>query len=279
MIRSGHAAIAGVIGWPVGHSRSPCLHAHWLDRYGIDGAYVPLPVPPERLGDALAGLRALGFRGCNITVPHKEAALALMDSVDDRARVIGAVNTVVVDGDGRLCGSNTDGFGVLENVRSAGTGWDPAAGPAVVIGAGGAARAVVSALIEAGGPEVRLINRTIERAERVAADLGPMASVIAWEDRDAALAECRLLVNTTTLGMAGAPALLLSLNDLPSAAIVTDLVYAPLETDLLCRARRAGNRVVDGLGMLLHQARPGFAAWFGVEPVVDDALRAAVLVP
>jgi shikimate dehydrogenase len=274
---TGRAAVAGVMGWPVAHSRSPQLHGHWLDRYRIDGAYVPLAVPPDGLARALRALPALGLRGCNVTVPHKEAALAAVDAATPAAARIGAVNTVVVEADGRLAGHNTDGFGFLENLRTALPGWRADTGPAAVLGAGGAARAVVAVLLEAGAPAVRLINRTPERAAGLAAALGGPVPVVSWEDRAAALEGAALLVNTTTLGMAGQAPLNLDLAALPADAVVTDIVYAPLETPLLAAARARGNRAVDGLGMLLHQARPGFAAWFGVEPTVDAALRAAVL--
>ncbi|MEQ8967637.1 MAG: shikimate dehydrogenase [Azospirillaceae bacterium] len=272
--------VAGVIGWPVGHSKSPVLHGHWLARYGLAGAYVPMAVPPAGLKRALAALPLFGFRGCNITVPHKEAAIAAMDTVDGFARRIGAINTVVIDDEGRLHGSNTDGFGFLENLRAAG-GWRAEAGPAVVLGAGGAARSIVAALLDAGVPELRLVNRTTARAEALAGEIagadGRRARVVDWTERGEALAGAALLVNTTTLGMAGQPPLDLPLDALPDTARVTDIVYAPLVTPLLAAARARGLVTVDGLGMLLHQARPGFEAWFGVRPTVDAALRAAVL--
>ncbi len=277
MIPSGRARVAGVIGWPVGHSRSPRLHGHWLERYGIDGAYVPLAVPPEGLEQALRALPLLGFRGCNITVPHKEAALGLVDRRDPAAERIGAVNTVVIAPDGALAGSNTDGPGFIGNLRAARPDWRGAAGPAVVIGAGGAARAVVAALADTGVPELRLINRTDGRARTLAAALGDPVRAVPWAERAAALDGAALLVNTTTQGMTGQPPLDLDLAVLPRAALVTDIVYTPLVTPLLAAAAARGNPVVDGLGMLLHQARPGFEAWFGVPPVVDEALRAAVL--
>ena len=276
MILSGAARLAGVIGWPVEHSLSPRLHGHWLERYAIDGAYVPLAVPPERFESALRALPALGFRGANVTLPHKEAALAACDQVDDGARRIGAVNTVVVE-NGRLHGSNSDGFGFMENLRAGAPGWRPEAGPAVVLGAGGAARAVVAALLDAGVPELRLINRTRSRAEGLAADLGGGIACWSWDRRAEALADAGLLANTTTLGMAGQPPLELPLDGLAEGCLVTDIVYKPLETPLLAAARAKGNRTVDGLGMLLHQARPGFEAWFGRRPEVDAALRAFVL--
>lgn len=274
--------VAGVMGWPVGHSRSPRLHGHWLAQYGVDGAYVPMAVSPDRIGEALRALSALGFAGCNVTLPHKEAAFAAMDELDETARRMGAVNTVVVLPDGRLRGGNTDGFGFMENLRHGAPEWRADAGPAVVVGAGGAARAIIVALLDAGAPEVRLTNRTIERAEALKAELaavglGARVRVAAWVSRETLMAEANLLVNTTTQGMTGQPALDLALDALPALALVTDAVYTPLETPLLTAARALGNRTVDGLGMLLHQARPGFKAWFGVEPEVTAELRAAVL--
>jgi shikimate dehydrogenase len=264
---------AGVIGWPVAHSRSPMIHGHWLRRHGIDGAYITLPVHPDQMQAALRGLAALGFAGCNVTVPHKEAALALVDRADATARRIGAVNLIVVRPDGTLDGSNTDAFGFLANLRERVTGWQAADGPAVVLGAGGSARAVLAALCDSGCPEVRLVNRTRERAEALAAQFGGAVQLVDWDRRAAALDGAALLVNTTTQGMAGQPALDLGLSALPRAAVVTDLVYVPLETPLLAAARARGNRVADGLGMLLHQARPSFAAWFGVLPEVTAELR------
>ena len=265
--------LAGVMGYPIAHSRSPRLHGHWLARYGIAGAYLPLLVAPDDLGRALEGLRALNFRGCNVTLPLKEKALALVDRVEPLARRIGAVNTVTVDRDGALVGTNTDTFGFLENLRAALPGWSAAAGPAVVLGAGGAARAVVAALIDAGAGEIRLANRSLERAQALEAAFGAAVRVVPWRERAQALDGAALLVNTTALGMAGSDELEIALDALPRAAAVNDIVYAPLMTALLQRARARGNAVVDGLGMLLHQARPGFEAWFGVAPEVDERLR------
>jgi shikimate dehydrogenase len=276
MILSGKAKLAGVLGWPVGHSRSPRLHGYWLDRHGIDGAYLPLPVRPEAFGSVLAALVELGFRGVNVTVPHKQAALAACDEIDPNAERIGAVNTIVIES-GRTRGSNSDGFGFMENLRQGAPGWQAANGPAVVLGAGGAARAVVAALLDAGAPEVRLVNRTRTRAEVLAKNLEGSITVAEWSERQACLQDATLLVNTTTLGMAGSQALDLDLDRLPGAALVNDIVYTPLETPLLAAARARGNPVVDGLGMLLHQARPGFAAWFGIEPEVTEELRRFVL--
>lgn len=276
MILSGKAKLAGIMGWPISHSRSPRLHGYWLREHGIDGAYLPFAVAPENLVTALDALPALGFRGVNITVPHKEAALHRCDAVDDHARRIGAVNTIVVEADGTLHGSNTDAFGFLENLRQE-SAWRASDGPAVLLGAGGAARAVAVALLDAGVPALRIANRTAARAEALADVLDGPVEVVSWENRAAALADVGLLVNTTTLGMAGAPPLEIDLAAMPMTAVVNDIVYAPLETGLLAAARTRGNPVVDGLGMLLHQARPGFEKWFGVRPSVDAGLREFVL--
>ena len=276
MILTGGAQLAGVMGWPVAHSRSPRLHGYWLDKHGVDGAYLPLPVPPEAFGRALAALAVLGFRGVNVTVPHKEAALEACHEVDPSARRIGAVNTIVMT-EGRIHGSNSDGFGFLENLRERAPGWRADRGPAVVLGAGGASRAVVAALIGAGAPEIRLLNRTRARAEALAQHLGGPVGISDWDRRGEALKTAALLVNTTSLGMSGQEALEIDLGALPPEALVNDLVYAPLETSLLASARARGNPVADGLGMLLHQARPGFAAWFGIEPEVTEELRRFVL--
>lgn len=273
---SGRARVAGVMGWPVGHSQSPRLHGFWLRAHGVDGAYVPLAVKPEDFEVAARALAKLGFAGVNVTVPHKERALAIADEVEDRARRIGAVNTLVVR-DGRLYGGNTDAFGFIANLKAAKADFDFRAAPAVVIGAGGAARAVAAALVDEGAPEIRLVNRTRERADALARAFGPRLKVLAWEKRVDALDEAGLLVNTTTQGMAPNPALDLALERLPSAAVVNDLVYAPLETPLLAAAKARGNPTVDGLGMLLYQAKPAFAAFFGIEPEVTPELRAFVL--
>jgi shikimate dehydrogenase len=277
MTISGGARIAGVMGWPVAHSRSPALHAFWLAEHRIDGAYVPLPVRPENVKRALQALPLLGFAGCNVTIPHKEAALASVDETDASAKRAGAVNTVVVRPDGSLLGRDTDGFGFLESLRAAVPGWRASAGPAVVIGAGGAARAVVAALLDDGAREIRLVNRTPARAAALAKALGGTVLGVAWDQRAAALAGAALLVNATSLGMAGQPALELPLDVLPADAVVQDIVYVPLETPLLAAARARGHAVADGLDMLLHQGRPGFAAWFGVMPQVTPALRRALV--
>ena len=277
MIVSGAARIAGVMGWPVDHSLSPRLHGHWLDFYGIDGAYIPLAVRPERLEDALRALPALGFAGVNLTMPHKEAALKIVDICDEAATRIGAVNTVVVRSDGSIEGRNTDGHGFLQSVRDGAPQWQAADGPVALIGAGGAARAVCVALQTAGVPEIRIVNRTAERAHGLAGEFGSPTISVPWAERTAALKGVSLLVNATILGMCGQPPLDLGLDSLPPSAVVGDLVYVPLKTALLRDAETRNNRVIDGLGMLLHQARPGFAAWFGREPEVTPALRAHVL--
>ena len=273
MTISGKAVVAGVMGWPVAHSRSPLLHNFWLARAGIDGVYVPFAVPPDRVAEALRALAALGFAGTNVTIPHKEAAFAAVDEADPLARRIGAVNTVFVRADGSLAGTNTDAFGFVEALRGRLGAWSGAGAAAVVLGAGGAARAIVAALQDEGASEIRLANRTRARAEGLRERFGPPVVAVDWSEREDALDGAGLLVNTTALGMAGGEPLDIRLDALPPDAVVNDIVYTPLETPLLAAARRSGRRPVDGLEMLLHQARPGFAGWFGVEPAVDEALR------
>ncbi len=277
MIPTGKARLAAVIGWPVSHSLSPRLHGYWLQRYRVDGAYVPLAVAPEDLVAVVRDLPRMGFAGANVTLPHKESALAAVGEVEALARRVGAVNTIVVTEERGLVGRNTDVYGFLENLKAGAPGWRADRGPAVVIGAGGAARAVAVALADAGAPEVRIANRTAARAQELAAALGAAALPVPWQERAGALDGAALVVNATVLGMTGAPPLDLDLGLLPREALVTDIVYSPLETPLLAAAAARGNAVVDGLGMLLHQARPGFAAWFGVEPEVTPELRAFVL--
>jgi shikimate dehydrogenase len=279
MTITGGALIAGVIGHPIGHSKSPALHGYWLERYGIDGAYVPLAVQPENLAVVIAALPKLGFRGINVTVPHKEACLTMLDSVDPLAKRVGAVNTISFGEDGRSYGSNTDVFGFIENLKSAGTVWRIDQ-PALVLGAGGAARAIVAGLAEAGQKEIRVANRSFDRAAGVANDLSSAdcdIKPVLWTDREAGLSDCGLLVNATTLGMTGQPPLDIGLAALSKTAIVTDIVYSPLETPLLNAALACGLETVDGLGMLLHQARPGFKSWFGVDPEVTPGLRTRIL--
>ena len=264
--------LAAVLGRPVGHSRSPALFAHWLRAAGTRGHYVPIEVAPERLEAVLRVLPGLGFHGANVTVPLKEATLALADDATPRAKAIGAANTLTFGE--RLHADNTDGHGFLANLREGAPGWDPASGPAVVLGAGGASRAVLWALLDAGVPEIRLANRTRVRAEALARAFGPRIRVADWPPP---LADAALVVQATSLGMTGQPPLEAPLGDLPPSAVVTDLVYAPLETPFLAAARARGCTAVDGLGMLLHQAVPGFERWFGATPTVDAQTRRAVL--
>jgi shikimate dehydrogenase len=269
--------LAGVMGWPIGHSKSPRLHGHWLRRYGIDGYYVPLGVAPEDFEAALRALPRLGFRGVNVTIPHKERALALADTVTERAAAIGAANTLTFGSKGEIEADNTDGYGFIANLRQNAVDWSADSGPAVVLGAGGAARGIVAALLAEGAPEIRLANRSIDRARLLAGHFGPCVSVITMREASAALAGAATLVNTTSLGMSGQPALEVDFTAAGPDLLVTDIVYTPLVTPLLARAAAHGLGIVDGLGMLLHQAAPGFERWFGIAPEVDDDLRAAVL--
>ena len=267
------AAIAGVAGWPVGHSLSPLLHNFWLDRFAIDGAYIPLPVREEDFAAIVPALAKAGFRGINVTLPHKQAALALCDETDAPATAIGAVNTLIFHPDGRIEGRNTDAFGFIENIRPA-LQAAPLPRRAVILGAGGAARAVLWALLQEGIGDIVIVNRNRQRALSLAASMGISGDCCGeWDRRNVLLEGAELLVNTTSLGMQGQPPLEISLDALPAGALVTDIVYTPLETPLLAQARARGHRVVDGLGMLMHQARPGFSAWFGRDAVVDEALR------
>ena len=268
--------LAGVMGFPVMHSRSPKLHNYWLAHHGMTGTYLPLAVDAQGLRAALRALAPLGFSGCNLTIPHKEAALAVVDEVDPLARRIGAINCVVVRSDGSLQGQNHDAFGYIESVRETNPGWRADRGPIVVIGAGGGARAVLVSLIDEGAREIRLVNRTPERAKALERELGGPIEALDWDDRQAALDGAAMLVNTTSRGMAGEPALDLPLDALPVSALVSDIVYIPRETPLLAAARMRGNPTVNGLGMLLHQARPAFKAWFGIMPEVTPELRAMI---
>lgn len=268
--------LAGVMGWPVSHSRSPTLHNYWIRHYGLSGSYVLLPVDPARLPAALPGLVALGFAGCNVTVPHKIAAMQMLDRVDPVARRIGAINMILVEPDGSLSGFNNDGFGYIQSLLDAMPDWRADAGAVTVLGAGGAARAVIAGLADRGAKEIRLANRTAQRALDLAKEFGSPVKAVPWEARDDALADVALLVNTTSQGMVGQPPLELSLAKLPAHALVSDVVYVPLETPLLAAARARGNATVNGLGMLLNQARPAFKAWFGVMPEITPELRRAV---
>jgi shikimate dehydrogenase len=262
---TGAATLAGVLGWPVRHSRSPLLHNFWLERHGIDGAYVPLPVAPENFAAAVRGLQAAGFRGANVTIPHKEAALAICTKVDHTARRAGAVNTLLFTGDS-IIGTNTDGAGFVANLRAHGV--EPAAGPALILGAGGAARAIAAALLERAVP-VSIANRSLDRAHALARDL-PGLRVLYWQERHAALADHALLVNATAAGLHRAEPLDQDFTRAHRDVAVADIVYVPLMTRLLADAAAHGLRTIGGLGMLMHQAVPGFAQWFGVTPVVDQ---------
>jgi shikimate dehydrogenase len=270
-VLSGTTKLAGIIGWPVAHSRSPRLHGFWLDRHGLDGAYVPLPVRPDALVTAIRVLRDLGFRGGNVTIPHKETVIAACDRLEPSAERAGAVNTLIFGEDGTITGANTDGSGFVAGLAQTVPGYAPADGPVVILGAGGGARAVAAALLDAGCPEVVLLNRTRARAEALADALGAGVTVGAWGDATA-LGRAALLVNSTSLGMKGQPPLDIALESLAPAAVVADLVYVPRSTALLAAARARGHLTMGGLPMLLHQARIGFSRWFGVMPEVDDAL-------
>lgn len=269
--------LAGVVGYPIGQSRSPLMHNYWLKRHGINGHYIPISLSPA---DFVAGIRSLprlGFKGVNITIPHKVSMLGLADSVTDRAALIGAVNTVTFKADGAIRGDNTDGYGFIQNMRQNAPDWEPRSGPALVLGAGGAARAVISALLSEGVTELRLANRTRQRAQLLADQFGAKVQVIDWNRASDAADGAMTIVNTTSLGMQGQADLLISLDAAPKLATVSDLVYAPLNTPFLESASALGLKAVDGLGMLLHQGVPGFELWFDHRPEVDDSLRMAVL--
>ncbi|WP_170349549.1 shikimate dehydrogenase [Ruegeria atlantica] len=276
-MRHNRIPLAGVIGHPIAHSKSPQLHGHWLKKYGLAGHYIPVDVAPEDLETVLRTLPKAGFVGANVTVPHKEAALRIADHVSERASVIGAANTLVFQDDGTIYADNTDGYGFMQNLRSGAPDWVPSDGPAVVFGAGGAARAVLQGLLDAGVPKIMLTNRTRARADQLKDEFGDRITVVDWLQAGNVIEEAELVVNTTSLGMQGQPELRVPLDGLQAGAVVTDLVYAPLQTHLLKSAEEAGCTTVDGLGMLLHQAVPGFERWFGTRPEVTDDLRAAVL--
>jgi shikimate dehydrogenase len=267
---------ACVIGWPVEHSRSPVIHRYWLSLYGIDGAYEKEAVPPGEARAFMRSLREHDYVGANVTLPHKLVALEASDVADDAARAIGAANTLWLDAEGKLNASNTDAYGFMANLAEQAPEWNEARRPVMVLGAGGAARAVLYGLVKAGASKVLLANRSRARAEDLASALPPRVEVVDWEGGDRALAGCGLLVNATSLGMSGQAPLTIDLGALPPDAVVADIVYSPLETALLAEARKRGNIAVDGLGMLLYQAVPGFERWFGVRPEVTPALKAHV---
>jgi shikimate dehydrogenase len=269
--------LAGVIGSPIGHSKSPRLHGHWLKKYGLPGHYIPMEVAPENLETVLRTLPKAGFVGANITVPHKEAALEIADVITDRATLIGAANTLIFREDGKIHADNTDGYGFIENLRQGAPDWDPTSGPAVVLGAGGASRAILASLLSAGVPEILLTNRTKIRAEALQQEFGARITVVDWVQAGNAIEDAALLVNTTSLGMTGSPELRIPLDGLNPGAVVTDIVYAPLKTRLLQVAEEIGCHTVDGLGMLIYQAVPGFERWFGQRPEVDDEIRRIML--
>lgn len=269
--------LAGVIGHPIAHSKSPRLHAHWLRTMGLRGHYIPIDVSPENLAHVLETLPQMGFVGVNITIPFKEMVMDLADLITDRATLIGAANTLIFRKDGKLHADNTDGYGFVENLRQNAPDWNPAAGPTVVFGAGGAARAVIASLLDVGVPQILLSNRTRVRAEKLKEDFGNRIQVVDWVQVGNVLEDAATVVNTTSLGMVGNPELRVPLDGLRAGTVVNDLVYTPLQTRLLREAGERGCHTIDGLGMLLHQAVPAFERWFGMRPPVDDALRAAVL--
>ncbi|PLS22778.1 shikimate dehydrogenase [Neptunicoccus cionae] len=268
--------LAAVIGWPISHSKSPRIHGHWLSKHGIAGHYIAMGIEPAAFKDTMQQLPKLGFVGANVTIPHKEATLELAAEVTPRAKQIGAANTVVFLPEGGFRADNTDGIGFINNLRQKAPDWDASAGPALVLGAGGASRAVLWSLLDAGVPQILLANRTRERAESLKQEFGNKISVIEWSEISEATKSAALIVNTTSLGMTGQPPLEITLHS-KAGTLVTDLVYTPMTTELLRQAQDKGLQTVDGLGMLLHQAVPGFEAWFGTRPEVDETMRALVL--
>ncbi|MFT5065972.1 MAG: shikimate dehydrogenase [Yoonia sp.] len=269
--------LAGVIGAPIAQSKSPRLHRHWLRRYGLPGDYVPLHVEPENLETVLRSLPKMGFVGANVTIPHKVAVMQIADQISDRATLVGAANTLIFKDDGRVFADNTDGYGFMANLRQHAPDWDPTSGPAAVLGAGGAARAVIVALADAGVTEILLANRTRAKSDALRAEFGARIRVVDWVQAGNMFEDAATVVNTTSLGMVGQPELRVPLDGLQAGTLVTDLVYNPLRTPLLDAAQAAGCVTVDGLGMLLHQGVPGFERWFGIRPEVDDETRRVVL--
>lgn len=273
MASSERHLLAGVMGWPVMHSRSPLMHNYWIDKLGLHGSYVLLPIAPDNIGPALRALHPLTFAGCNLTIPHKQEAMTIVDEVDEVAKVIGAISCVVVRPDGSLFGTNNDWRGYLGSLRQEHPDWRADAGPVTVIGAGGGSRAVCYALLQEGATEIRLVNRTYERAEEIAAALGGPITPLRWEERHDALDGVAMAVNATSQGMVGEPALDIRLDKLPADALASDIIYVPLETPFLAAARIRGNGTINGVGMLLHQGRPAWRLWFDIEPEVTPELR------
>ncbi len=269
--------LAAVIGSPIAHSLSPRVHGYWLKKYNLRGYYIPIELPQDDLAKGIEALIRLGFKGANVTIPYKEAVLGFADVITDSAALIGAANTLTFRKDGRIQADNTDGYGFIANIRQHLPTWSASTGPAMVIGAGGASRAILSSLLSERVPEIYLVNRTRSRAEMLAEHFGARIKVVDWTKADAAMAEVDMLVNTTSLGMTGQPPLKLPLAKLRKGTLVTDIVYTPLRTPLLVEAEKMGCQTVDGLGMLLHQAVPGFENWFGIRPEVDENLRQEVL--
>jgi|APCry1669189534_1035231.scaffolds.fasta_scaffold17240_2 shikimate dehydrogenase len=266
--------LAGVIGWPIMHSRSPLMHNHWLEENHLNGRYVPLAVEPAKLERAIRGLNPLGFFGVNVTIPHKQNVMQYLDEIDPTALAMGAVSCIHAREDGSLFGKNNDAQGFIRNIKAQSLQWRADAGPITVIGAGGGARAVCYGLIQEGATEIRLVNRHIEKAQGLADQFGSFIKPVAWSERHTALQGAKMLVNATSLGMVGQPALDLELNDLPKDALVADIIYAPLETELIKHAKLRGNQAVGGLGMLMHQGPLAWELWFGITPSVTPKLQA-----
>ena len=269
--------VVAVLGYPIHHSKSPKMHGYWLDQTEVSGYYVPLEIHPDNFEEALKNMPKLGFRGANVTIPHKERALEIADFVSERAQRIGAANTLYFDVDGKIHADNTDGYGFITNLKKGALEWNAKSGPALVLGAGGAARAILDALITEKTPKIYLTNRTKERAQDLAREFGNGIEVLDWDNKNSVLLEVKTLINTTSLGMNGEGDLGLDFSQLSNAMTVTDIVYTPLETDLLKHAKQRGCTCVDGLGMLIYQGIPGFSNWFGVNPKVTDELRELLL--
>ena len=269
--------LVAVMGSPIAHSKSPMLHGYWLRKYGIKGHYIPIDVDPTHLSQVLETMSKMGFVGANVTIPHKENILKLADKISDRAAMIGAANTLSFSANGQIYADNTDGYGFIENIRQHQPTWKVSEGPALILGAGGAARAVVSSLLENGTPELWITNRTRARAEKIASDFGARVKVIDWFSVNKYLSGATTVVNATSLGMIGKPEMAIDLKPLTKKSLITDLVYTPLQTPLLIQAAQKGCRTVDGIGMLIHQAVPGFTRWFKTQPIVDKAVRELLL--